>query len=73
MEGVRRIRARTLLIGVTTDVLIPVSEIDELSRAFVQAGNPAGRLVLDIETGHDSFLIHPDAFGPPIAEYLTAE
>jgi len=73
VEGVRRIRARTLLIGVTTDVLIPVSEIDELSRAFVQAGNPAGRLVLDIETGHDSFLIHPDAFGPPIAEYLTAE
>jgi len=73
VEGVRRIRARTLLIGVTTDVLIPVSEIDELSAAFVQAGKPAERLVLDIETGHDSFLIHPDAFGPPITGFLTAE
>jgi homoserine O-acetyltransferase len=71
-EGVRKIRARTLLIGVTTDVLIPVSEIDELADAFVQSGRPAQRLVLDIETGHDSFLIHPDAFGPPIADFLTA-
>jgi homoserine O-acetyltransferase len=73
VAGVRMIRARTLLIGVTTDVLIPVSEIDELAAAFVQAGNPAKRLVLDIETGHDSFLIHPDAFGPPITHHLTAE
>ena len=69
----RTIRARALLIGVTTDVLIPVSEIDELSDAFVQAGRPAERLILDIETGHDSFLIHPDAFGPPIANFLAAE
>ncbi|CAN5836675.1 homoserine O-acetyltransferase [soil metagenome] len=70
VDGVRRIRARTLLIGVTTDVLIPVFEIDELANAFVQAGRPAERLVLDIETGHDSFLLHPDAFGPPITAFL---
>lgn len=70
IEGVRRIRSRALLIGVTTDVLIPTFEIDELAEAFVQSGNPAELHVLDIETGHDSFLIHPDAFGPPIAEFL---
>lgn len=70
LEGVRRIRSRALLLGVTTDVLIPVFEIDELADAFVQTGNPAELHVLDIETGHDSFLIHPDAFGPPIAEFL---
>lgn len=68
--GAARIRARTMLIGVTTDVLIPLFEIDELADAFVQAGNPAELLVLDIETGHDSFLLHPDAFGPPVAEFL---
>jgi homoserine O-acetyltransferase len=67
---VGRIRARTLLIGVTTDVLIPLFEIEELADAFVQAGRPAERLVLDIETGHDSFLLHPDAFGPPITAFL---
>ena len=72
IEGVRRIRARGLLIGVTTDVLIPVFEIDELADAFVQTGHPAVLLVLDIETGHDSFLIHPDAFGPPITEFLES-
>ena len=71
VEGVARIRARTLLIAVTTDVLIPLFEIDELADAFVQAGHPARLLVLDLETGHDSFLLHPDAFGPPIREFLT--
>jgi homoserine O-acetyltransferase len=72
IEGVGRIRARALLIAVTTDVLIPLFEVDELADAFVQAGRPAELLVLDIETGHDSFLLHPDAFGPPIREFLTA-
>ena len=71
VEGVGQIRARTLLIAVTTDVLIPLFEIDELADAFVQAGHPARLLVLDLETGHDSFLLHPDAFGPPIREFLT--
>jgi homoserine O-acetyltransferase len=72
VEGVRRIRARTLLIGVTTDVLIPVSEVHELSDAFVAAGGQGELLVLDIDTGHDSFLIHPDAFGPPITAHLES-
>ena len=73
VEGVRRIRARTLLVGVTTDVLIPVTEIHELADAFVAAGCPVELLVLDIETGHDSFLIHPDAFGPPISRFLEQQ
>lgn len=70
VAGVKRIRARTLLIGVTTDVLIPPFEIYELADAFAAAANPAELLMLDLETGHDSFLIHPETFGPPIRRFL---
>jgi homoserine acetyltransferase len=26
--------------------------------------------MLDLDTGHDSFLLHPEAFGPPIRSFL---
>lgn len=68
--GVARIRARALLIGVTTDVLIPPFEVVELADAFTAAGNPAEFHMLDLDTGHDSFLIHPETFGPPLRRFL---
>ncbi|MDX1623867.1 MAG: homoserine O-acetyltransferase [Gemmatimonadota bacterium] len=70
VAGVKRIEAKPLLIGVTTDVLIPPFEIYELADAFTAAANPAGLLMLDLDTGHDSFLIHPETFGPPIRRFL---
>ncbi len=70
--AVEGITARTLLVGVTTDVLIPPFEIAELAAAFAGSGRPADVLTLDLDTGHDSFLIHPDAFGPPIRAHLEA-
>lgn len=72
VEGVRRITARTLLVSVTTDVLIPPPEIAELADAFTAAERRAELLVLDLDTGHDSFLLHPEAFGPPIRRFLEA-
>ena len=68
--AVGRVSARTLLIGVDTDVLIPPFEIQELARAFAAAGRPAELRMLDLDTGHDSFLIHPDAFGPLVRAHL---
>lgn len=70
IAGVKRIAAKTLLMGVTTDVLIPPFEIYELADAFTAAANPAELMMLDLETGHDSFLIHPEIFGPPIRRFL---
>jgi homoserine O-acetyltransferase len=72
VEGVARIQAVTLLVGVTTDVLIPPAEMAELADAFTTAGPPAEFLMLDLDTGHDSFLLHPEAFGPPIRRHLEA-
>ncbi|MGH7556708.1 MAG: homoserine O-acetyltransferase MetX [Gemmatimonadota bacterium] len=68
--AVSRIRARTLLIGIETDVLIPPFEIHELADAFAGAGHPAELLMLDLDTGHDSFLIHPEVFTPLVRYHL---
>lgn len=70
VEGVRLISAQTLLIGVTSDVLIPQVEIVELADAFASVGHQAELIMIDVDTGHDSFLLHPDAFGPPIKRLL---
>lgn len=70
LAGVKRIEAKPLLIGVTTDVLIPPFEIYHLADAFTAAANPAELLILDLDTGHDSFLIHPETFGSPIRRFL---
>lgn len=73
MDGVvAEITARTLLIGVTSDVLIPPFEIEELAAAFSASGRAAKFMLLDLDTGHDSFLLHPDVFGPPMREFLEA-
>ena len=62
--------ARQAGIGVTTDVLIPPFEMYEPADTFTVADDAAELRILDLETGHDSFLIHPDAFGPPIQAWL---
>jgi homoserine O-acetyltransferase len=69
-EAVSRITAAPLIIGVETDVLIPPFEIEELAQAFVDSGRPADVRMVDVDTGHDSFLLHPEMFGPPIQAHL---
>jgi homoserine O-acetyltransferase len=66
------IQARTLLIGIETDVLIPPFEIHELADAFREAGRPVELLMLDLDTGHDSFLVNTAVFTPPIRAHLEA-
>jgi homoserine O-acetyltransferase len=69
-QAVSRITARPLIIGVESDVLIPPFEIEELAQAFADAGRPADVRMVDVDTGHDSFLLHPEMFGPPIQAHL---
>jgi homoserine O-acetyltransferase len=52
--------------------LIPPFEIHELADAFREAGRPVELLMLDLDTGHDSFLVNPDVFTPPIRAHLEA-
>lgn len=73
LPAVRGIPAPPLLVGITSDVLIPPFEIQELADAFVAAGRPAEVHMLDLDTGHDSFLIHPGVFEPLVRGFLERE
>lgn len=63
----RRIAARSLLIGVSTDVLYPVSEVREAARCI-----PGARFaILDGPNGHDTFLIDIEGIDSLIGQFLA--
>ncbi|MGI9528521.1 MAG: homoserine O-acetyltransferase MetX [Acidimicrobiia bacterium] len=63
----RRITARALVIGISTDVLYPVSEVRELAASL-----PNGRFaVIDSPHGHDAFLIETESIGAVITDFLS--
>ena len=63
----RRITARTLAVGITSDVLYPVTEVRGLAAAIPGARYAA----LDSPHGHDSFLIDVDALDELVVGFLS--
>ncbi|MGI9641876.1 MAG: homoserine O-acetyltransferase MetX [Acidimicrobiia bacterium] len=63
----RRITARALVIGISTDMLYPVSEVRALASSL-----PNGRFaVIDSRHGHDAFLIETEPIGAAITDFLS--
>ena len=61
-----RVRARTLVVGIRSDVLFPVSE-----QVYLAARIPAGRLeIVDSLYGHDGFLVEIDDLTEKISAFL---
>jgi homoserine O-acetyltransferase len=69
-EGVARIRARTLLVGVTTDLLFPIHQTEEVARILREWGRDCRFIRLDSVYGHDAFLIEIDRFGGILRSFL---
>jgi homoserine O-acetyltransferase len=69
-EGVARIRAHALIVGVTTDLLFPVHQQEELARILREWGRDCRFLRIDSVYGHDAFLIDIDRFGRLIRAFL---
>ncbi|MCP5093862.1 MAG: homoserine O-acetyltransferase [Gammaproteobacteria bacterium] len=71
--GFRRLRLeRSLVIGVRTDILFPLSQQRELATGFSEVCEDAQLVELDCIRGHDSFLVEMDAFRPVICEFFEA-
>lgn len=68
--GISRIHARTLVIGVTTDLLFPIHQQEEVARILRECGREARFVRLDSVFGHDAFLIETDRFGEIIRPFL---
>lgn len=63
-----QVRARTLVAGINSDRLYPLSQQAELA-----AGIPGAKLeVIDSPYGHDSFLIETDVVGSLMADLLAS-
>ena len=69
LAGIRLERA--LVIGVTTDILFPLPQQEQIADGFRAGGAEVEFVALDSPQGHDSFLVDIPRFGPPIARLLA--
>ncbi len=58
---------RALVIGVTTDILFPLSQQEEIAEGLRAAGAEVDFVALDSPQGHDAFLVDIARFGAAIA------
>ena len=62
---------RALVIGVSTDILFPLSQQQEIAGGLAAAGVKVDFVPLDSPQGHDSFLVDIPRFGAAIARFLA--
>jgi len=62
---------RALVIGVSTDILFPLSQQQEIADGLATAGAKVEFVALDSPQGHDAFLVDISRFGAAIARFLA--
>jgi len=68
--ALERVKARVLLVGISSDWLFPPGEIKALAERMKEAGVNAEYAELQSTHGHDGFLAEPDAFAPIVRHWL---
>lgn len=63
---------RTRVIGVTTDILFPVQQQEQIAEGLRRGGQDAECLALPSPQGHDAFLVDIARFAPAIGDFLAA-
>jgi len=63
---------RALVIGVTTDILFPLTQQQQIAEGLEAGGAAVDFVALDSPQGHDSFLVDIPRFGEPIARLLAS-
>ncbi len=70
--GLARIQAKkTLVIGVTSDILFPFDQQEEIVDGLRKAGRDVALVELDCLQGHDSFLVDAGSFSPVVQDFLS--
>ncbi len=69
--GLARIHARkTLVVGVSSDILFPYEQQEEIAEGLRKAGREVELVHLDSIQGHDSFLVDAERFSPVVQQFL---
>lgn len=70
--GFKRLQLeRTLVMGVSSDILFPIEQQRELAEGFALTCDNTEFAELDCIRGHDSFLVDMDAFRPVIWDFFA--
>jgi homoserine O-acetyltransferase/O-succinyltransferase len=70
-KAVARVKAPALVVSITSDVLYPTYQQEQLRDELTAAGVPCRYHLVDSPQGHDGFLLEIDRIGPLVAEFLT--
>jgi homoserine O-acetyltransferase len=62
---------RALVIGVSTDILFPLSQQEEIAEGLRAGGTQVDFVPLDSPQGHDAFLVDIARFGAAISAFLA--
>jgi homoserine O-acetyltransferase len=62
---------RALVIGVSTDILFPLSQQEQIADGLRAAGAAVDFVPLDSPQGHDAFLVDIAHFGPAVSGFLA--
>jgi len=72
-EGMRRVRAKVLLVGISSDWLFPAADVKALAARFCAEGVNSQYLELVSEHGHDGFLADTHLLAPLLARALAGD
>jgi len=63
---------RALVIGVSTDILFPLTQQQQIADGLKTGGAAVDFVALDSPQGHDAFLVDIERFGAAIARFLAS-
>ncbi|MEO6925271.1 MAG: homoserine O-acetyltransferase [Rhodanobacter sp.] len=70
-EGLQRIRIeQAMVIGVSTDILFPLHQQEQIAEGLEAAGAKVEFVALDSPQGHDAFLVDIEHYSPAIGGFL---
>lgn len=70
-EGLRRISIeQAMVIGVSTDILFPLEQQEQIAEGLQAAGAEVEFVALDSPQGHDAFLVDIEHYSPAIGGFL---
>ena len=72
LDGLKRIQiARAMVIGVSTDILFPLQQQEQIAEGLQAAGAEVEFVALDSPQGHDAFLVDIEHYSPAIGGFLA--
>lgn len=72
LEGLKKICIeRAMVIGVSTDILFPLQQQEQIAEGLEAAGAEVEFVALDSPQGHDAFLVDIEHYSPAIGGFLN--